>query len=83
VLGLSMLPHFATIEKLVLMVPGTLLERVVGWFIGLSRIRKQVFGPDASGFSPHRASHYYVLRTKRDILSSMRNRVRRKERSEK
>jgi len=82
VLGLSKLPHFTTIEKFLLRVPGTLLERVMGGFIGLTGIRKQVFGPDASGFSPHRASHYYVLRTKKDILSSMRSQVRRKERSE-
>jgi hypothetical protein len=83
VLGLTKkIPHFTTIDKFVLRVPGTLLERVMGGFIGLTRIRWQVFGPDASGFSPHHASHYYVLRTKKDILSSMRKQVRQKERSE-
>jgi len=81
-LGLSKIPHFTCIEKFLLRVPGTLLERVMGGFINLTGIRKQVFGPDASGFSPHHASHYYVLRTKKDILSSMRRQVRRKERNE-
>lgn len=82
VLSLSKIPHFTTIEKFLLRVPGTLLERVMGGFIGLTRIRKQVFAPDASGFSPHHASHYYALRIKRDILSSMRKQIKLKERSE-
>ena len=83
VLGLSKIPHFTTIEKFLLRVPGALLERVMGGFIGLTRIRYQVFSPDSSGFSPHHASHYYALRTKKDILSGMRRQVRQKERSEK
>jgi len=82
VLGLSKIPHFTTIEKFLLRVPGALLESVIGGFLGLTRIRWQLFSPDSSGFSPHHASHYYVLRTKRDILSSMRKQVRQKERSE-
>jgi hypothetical protein len=82
VLGLSKIPHFTTIEKFLLRVPGALLEGVIGGFLGLTRVRWQLFSPDSSGFSPHRASHYYVLRTKRDILSSMRKQVRQKERSE-
>ena len=81
-LGLSKLPHFTSIEKFMLRVPSTLLESVLGGFIRLTRVRKQVFGPDASGFSPHRVSHYYALRIRRDILSSMRRQVRQKERSE-
>ena len=81
-LGLSKLPHFTTIEKFLLRVPGTLLERVLGGFINLTHIRKQVFSPDSSGFSPHHASHYYALRIKRDILSSMKKQVRQKEKSE-
>jgi len=83
VLGLSKLPHYTTIEKFLLRVPGALLERVLGGFVRLTRIRMQVFGPDASGFSPSHASHYYALRIRRDILSSMRRQVRLKERSEK
>ncbi len=83
VLGLSKIPHFTTIEKFLLRVPGTLLEKVIGGFLLTTRIRWQLFSPDSSGFSPHHASHYYVLRTKReDILSSMRKQVRLKERSE-
>ena len=81
-LGLSKLPHFTSIEKFLLRVPSTLLESVLGGFIRLTRVRKQVFGPDASGFSPNNVSHYYALRIKRDILSSMRRQVRQKERSE-
>ncbi len=81
-LGLSKIPHFTSIEKFLLRVPSTLLERVMGGFIGLTRIRSQVFAPDSSGFSPHHASHYYALRTKRDILSSMRRQVKQKERKE-
>jgi hypothetical protein len=83
VLGLSKIPHFTTIEKFLLRAPGALLERVMGGFVGLTRIRYQVFSPDSSGFSPHHASHYYALRTKKDILSGMRKQVRQKERSEK
>lgn len=82
VLGLTKIPHFSTIDKFVLRVPGTLLERVIGGFIGLTRIRMQVFSPDSSGFSPHRASHYYTVRVRRDVLSSMRTQVRSKERRE-
>jgi hypothetical protein len=82
VLGLSKIPHFTTIEKFLLRVPGALLEGAIGGFLGLTRVRWQLFSPDSSGFSPHHASHYYVLRTKRDILSSMRKQVRQKERSE-
>ena len=82
VLGLSKIPHFTTIEKFLLRVPGTLLERVIGGFIGLTRVGWQLFSPDSSGFSPHRASHYYPLRTKKDVLSSMRKQVRLKERNE-
>jgi hypothetical protein len=55
---------------------------VLGGFILLTRIRKQVFAPDSSGFSPHHASHYYALRIKKDILSSMKKQVRQKEMSE-
>jgi len=83
VLGLTKkIPHFTTIEKFLLRVPGTLLERVLGGFIYLTRVRMQIFSPDSSGFSPHNASHYYALRIKRDILSSMRKQVKQKERSE-
>jgi hypothetical protein len=82
VLGLSKIPHFTTMEKFLLRVPGTLLVSVIGGFLGLTRVRWQPFSPDSSGFSPHHASHYYVLRTKRDILSSMRKQVALKERSE-
>ena len=81
-LGLSKLPHFTTIEKFVLRVPSTLLERIMGGFVCLTRIRGQVFSPDSSGFSPNHVSRYYALRIKRDILTSMRKQVRQKERSE-
>ena len=81
-LGLSKLPHFTTIEKFVLRVPGALLERVMGGFVLLTRIRGQVFSPDSSGFSPGHVSRYYALRIRRDILSSMKRQVRQKERSE-
>jgi hypothetical protein len=82
VLGLSKIPHFTSIEKFLLRVSSSLLERVLEGFIHMTRIRVQVFSPDSSGFSPHHASHYYALRIKRDILSSMRKQVRQKERSE-
>ena len=82
ILGLSKIPHFTTIEKFLLRAPGTLLERILGGFIGLTRIRWQVFSPDSSGFSPHHASHYYSLRTKKDVLSPMRSQVRQKEKNE-
>jgi hypothetical protein len=82
VLGLSKLPHFTTLEKFALRVSGVLLERVMGGFIDLTRIRSQVIGVDASGFSPHHASHYYALRIKKDILSSMKKQVKQKEQKE-
>jgi hypothetical protein len=72
-LGLSKkIPHYTSLEKFVLRVPSTLLERVMGGFLYLTRVRKQVIGIDSSGFSLHHASHYYALRIKRDILSGMR-----------
>jgi hypothetical protein len=86
VLGLtSKLPHFTSIEKFLLRVPGSLLERVLGGFIHLTRIRKQVFfSPDSSGFSPHHASHYYAVRIKRDIpvIDEEAGRSDRRERNE-
>jgi len=82
VLGLSKLPHFTTIEKFALRVSCTFLERVTGGFANLTRVRSQVFSPDASGLTLHRASHYYALRIKRDILSLMRKQVKQKERRE-
>jgi hypothetical protein len=83
VLGLSKIPHFTTLEKFMQRTSGTLLERVLGGFIYLTRIRKQMFSPDSSGFSPHHVSYYYALRTKKDILfSGMRKQVKQKERSE-
>ena len=46
ILGLSKLPHFTSIEKFLLRVPSVLLERVLGGFIRLTRIRSQVWsGP--------------------------------------
>ncbi|MDG6928422.1 MAG: hypothetical protein JRN29_00030 [Nitrososphaerota archaeon] len=81
-LGLTSLPHFTTIEKFVLRVPPMLLERVLGGFVRLTRVRGQVLGPDSSGFSLHHASRYYALRTKKDILSGMKRQVGQKERSE-
>ena len=83
VLGLLKLPHFTTIEKFMLRVPGALLERVLGGFLYLTRIRKQMFSLDSSGFSPHHVSYYYALRTKDDILSGMRKQVKQKQRREK
>ena len=74
-LGLSRLPHFTTLEKFMLRVPSTLLERVMGGFVLLTRVRRQVFGIDSSGFSLHHASYYYALRVKRDVLSGMRRQV--------
>ncbi|MEM3631386.1 MAG: hypothetical protein QXY52_00860 [Conexivisphaerales archaeon] len=67
-LGLTRLPHFTTLEKFLLRVPSTLLERVLGGFVYMTRIRGQVFAPDSSGFSQHHASPYYTLRIKKDVL---------------
>jgi hypothetical protein len=75
-IGLSKIPHFTTIEKLMLRVPSMLLERVIGGFILLTRIRKQLFDPDSSGFLLHHASIYYALRIKKDVLSSMKKQMR-------
>lgn len=82
VLGLAKLPHFTTMEKFLLRVPSTLLERVLGGFVRVTRIRSQTFSPDSSGFSPNHVSRYYALRIRRDILTSMKRQVRQKERSE-
>lgn len=71
-LGLSRLPHFTTLEKFMLRVSSTLLERVMGGFVLLTRVRRQVFGVDSSGFSMRHASYYYTLRVKRDVTSGMR-----------
>ena len=74
-LGLSRLPHFTTIEKFMLRVSSTLLERVMGGFVLLTRVRRQVFGLDSSGFSMHHASYYYALKVRRDVLSGMRSQM--------
>jgi len=74
-LGLSRLPHFTTIEKFMLRVPSSLLERVMGGFVLLTRVRRQVFGIDSSGFSMHHASYYYALKVKQDILSAMKRQL--------
>lgn len=79
VLGLSKLPRFTTIEKFLLQVPSALLDRVMEGFVYLTRIRRQVLSPDASGFTLHHISYYYSLRIKKDILSSMRRQVELKE----
>ena len=82
VLGLSKIPHFTTIEKFLLRVPGALLESVIGGFLGLTRVRWQVFSPRLVRLlSPPRVP-LLRLRTKKDILSGMRKQVRQKERSE-
>ena len=77
-LGLSRLPHFTTIEKFVLRTSSSLLERVMGGFVLLTGVRKQVFGIDSSGFSMHHASYYYyyALKVRRDILSGMRKQLK-------
>ena len=74
-LGLSRLPHFTTLEKFMLRVSSALLERVMGGFVLLTRVRRQVLGVDSTGFSLRHASGYYVLRVKRDILSGMRRQL--------
>ena len=78
-IGLAKIPHFTTIEKFMLRIPSMLLERVIGGFILLTRVRKQLFAPDSSGFSLHHASIYYALRIKKDVLSSMKKQVKLKE----
>jgi hypothetical protein len=75
-LGLSRLPHFTTIEKFVPRTSSSLLERVMGGFVLLTGVRKQVFGTDSSGFSMHHASYYYALKVRRDILSGMRRQLK-------
>lgn len=77
-LGLSRIPHFTSMEKFMLRVPSTLLERVMGGFLSMTRIRRQVLGVDSSGFSPHHASRYYTLRVRLDILSAMRRQAERR-----
>ena len=73
-LGLTELLHFTTMEKFMLRVSSSLLERVMGGFVLLTRAKKQVFGLDSTGPSLYHASYYYVLKVKCDILSSMRRR---------
>ena len=74
-LGLSILPHFTTLEKFMLRASPALLERVMGGFVLLTRVRRQVFGVDSTGFSLHHLSIYYALRVKRDALTGMRRQL--------
>jgi hypothetical protein len=74
-LGLPRLPHFTTIEKFMLRVSSSLLERVMGGFVLLTRVRRQVFGVDSTGFSLRHLSYYYALRVRRDVLSGMRRQL--------
>ena len=82
VLGLTKIPHFSTLEKFLLRVPGALLERVIGGFIDLTRVRDQVLAADSSGFSSYHASNYYALRIRKDVLSSMKKQIEQKEKKE-
>jgi hypothetical protein len=73
--GLSKISHFTCLEKFLLRVPSALLEKVMGGFLYLTRVRKQVLGLDSSGFSPRHASYYNALKISRDINSSMRKQL--------
>jgi hypothetical protein len=74
-LGLPRLPHFTTIEKFMLRASSALLERVMGGFVLLTRVRRQVFGVDSSGFSLRHLSYYYAQRVRRNVLSGMRTQL--------
>src|SRR3989304_562122 len=56
VLGLSKIPHFTTIEKFMLRVPGTLLERVLVGFESVAKRSCAVLSVPATCFSPHHVS---------------------------
>jgi hypothetical protein len=71
-LGLSEIPHFTSLERFLLRVPSGLLEKVMGGFLYLTRVRKQVLASTPRGSLPTHASYYYARKIRRDINSSMR-----------
>ena len=63
-LQLSHIPHFTTLQKFTERVNGTMLERIISFFIVLTNFRLIFVGVDSSGFKATHASQYYAERVK-------------------
>ena len=61
-LQLSHIPHFTTLQKFRESINGTMLERIISFFIVLTNIRQIFVGIDSSGFKATHASQYYAER---------------------
>jgi hypothetical protein len=63
-LELSHIPHFTTLQKFTERLNGTMLERIISFFIVLTNFRLIFVGVDSSGFKATHASQYYAERIK-------------------
>lgn len=61
-LGLDKIPHFTTLNKFLLRVRGSLLERILLSFLSLLHISRLMIGIDSTGMKLGRASYHYVER---------------------
>ncbi|GBC75169.1 hypothetical protein HRbin06_00483 [archaeon HR06] len=60
VLGLDKIPHFTTLNKFLLRIRGSLLERILLSFLSLIPISRLMIGIDSTGMKLGRASHHYI-----------------------
>jgi hypothetical protein len=63
-LQVSHIPHFTTLQKFRESINGTMLERIISFFIVLTNFTLIFVGVDSSGFKATHASQYYAERAK-------------------
>jgi len=63
-LKISRIPHFTTLQKFADRIAGTILQRMITYFIALINVNHIFFGIDSSGFKSIHSSQYYTERAK-------------------
>jgi hypothetical protein len=61
---ISRIPHFATLQKFMDRIAGTILQAMISSFIALINVNHIFFGIDSSGFKSTHSSRYYTERTR-------------------